>query len=140
MSKAIRSRPTRPSRYSWKSTPSSSHRRPVGANPGGSSGPVCVAQPRQWNAARGSSGITYGPASNSNVMSGNARHVASRNVRTSACPCIGCGQLSSWYSMSSVISASSRSGSCEFHASSHCCVKSLIQWIDGVLVAAIAQP
>ena len=39
-------------------TPSSSQRRPVGAKPGGSSGPVCVPPPRQWKAARGSPGIT----------------------------------------------------------------------------------
>ena len=50
-SKSMRRRASRPSRYSWKSTPSNSARRPVGAKPGGSSGPVNVAVPRQWNAA-----------------------------------------------------------------------------------------
>jgi hypothetical protein len=79
MSNAIRSLEARPSRYSWESTPSSSQRRPVGANPAVQADPCAFHGPASGTRREAHPGSRRAPASSSTVMSGIARQMALRH-------------------------------------------------------------
>ena len=93
-------------------------RRPVGAKPGGSSGPLCVPSIRHAHVTESSCGSSHiGPGVKR--RSGNATQDALMKSWTSATPRAGSGSAGSSQTTSGVTSGSSRPASCEFHASTY---------------------
>ena len=125
MSRQMRSRQIRPSRYSPTLTPSPSHRRPVAANRAGRAGRCALsARARRQPSAAGRGSPTVPRSFKGQVGErlpdpveelADVRVTAHR-LRPSA----------SRYSMSSVISTRTRSAWCEFRASWNRCSKSRI--------------